>query len=678
MRYYALALATASCLRISPPPRTRAFIQCAIDDDDSYKTIESTSSPIKALVSSLTNLVGGDVSNEAVETEPRPGLVTPEQLLDGIRDDYVERLYLWTGDIDAELYDDDCTFTDPTLSFRGLATFQKNLAALQPFLSALVKSPSIDLYSCELDEPSNRLEASWRMVGDLNLPWRPCIDLKGRTKFRYSPERNGRIVAYEEEWELDAGKALLQLITPKGSDEEPPPSPPPLPSPSSPASSPPPPPSTPSSPPPPSASAWPTTPLDTLSHLPLLALPSAISFAALPLLYSSYQAAAPADNLVPLLSLLLAKRLTLYACALSAVYVAAMRSSDAPPGLGQRLEVITADAVRPLSLPEEQTAEVKAVTTQLDQTPESAQAAGLPILFGVLLFGAYVTNVLLATPPPPEEMIEPAFIDELLESLRGGITSVFQPLSTASVCLFAVNAESQAMAMAASGGPQQPSPAPNDDQAMSPASIAAAAAALTCVATAYLLPSEASWPIQNGVNACIAIGVARVLQLPNLSALLAALLGLALYDGFGTLFFAAGPAMAAGGPDDFGAAQSVMEGVAQAKLSAATGSGVWQPGLLTVRLEGRLTDALGLGDIVAPSMLAGWARRFDLKRMAEDGDAAGGYLGAALSGYALGCVLLEVAPPELTRAALLFLLPCSAAAVVGRLVLRGDVVKAFA
>ena len=109
---------------------------------------------------------------------------------------------------------------------------------------------------------------------------------------------------------------------------------------------------------------------------------------------------------------------------------------------------------------------------------------------------------------------------------------------------------------------------------MSPASIAAAAAALTCVATAYLLPSEASWPIQNGVNACIAIGVARVLQLPNLSALLAALLGLALYDGFGTLFFAAGPAMAAGGPDDFGAAQSVMEGVAQAKLSAATGSGI--------------------------------------------------------------------------------------------------------
>ena len=58
---------------------------------------------------------------------------------------------------------------------------------------------------------------------------------------------------------------------------------------------------------------------------------------------------------------------------------------------------------------------------------------------------------------------------------------------------------------------------------------------------------------------------------------------------------------------------------------------------------------------MAPSLLAGWARRFDLSR--EEGSGKGGYLAAALGGYAVGCVLLEVAPPGLSRAAPLKIVP---------------------
>ena len=121
------------------------------------------------------------------------------------------------------------------------------------------------------------------------------------------------------------------------------------------------------------------------------------------------------------------------------------------------------------------------------------------------------------------------------------------------------------------------------------------------------------------------------------------------------------------------------------------------------------TDALGLGDVVAPSILAGWAHRLDLRlaqsppskvddegvddegvddegvddegadslaRVAardEAGDeAGGGYLASVLVGYGAGCVLLEVVPPGLGRAALLFLVPSCRAAVIGRLALRGE------
>ena len=59
--------------------------------------------------------------------------------------------------------------------------------------------------------------------------------------------------------------------------------------------------------------AWPGTPLQAVQHLPLLALPSALSYAALPMLYDTWQAAAlnSQEKLGTFVALLLTKRLTL-------------------------------------------------------------------------------------------------------------------------------------------------------------------------------------------------------------------------------------------------------------------------------------------------------------------------------------------------------------------------------
>jgi len=432
---------------------------------------------------------------------------------------------------------------------------------------------------------------------------------------------------------------------------------------------------------------WPSTPAQALTqHLPLLALPSAAAAVALPDLYDAFRAAAPAENLGPLLALLLAKRATLYACALSTVYVAAMRSGDASPGLGERLEAITAEAVSPATLPEGQSAEVRAVAESLDATPQAAQAAALPLVFGALLASAYASTILLGGPPSAEEqqllLATPA--DEALALARSAADEI-QPLSTASVCAFAVNAELQAGARAlaaGAGGAGAPATAVAAPRGGEAAALVAASLAAALVACAYLGGVAGAWPLHNAVNACVAIGVARVLQLPSLPALLAALGGLALYDAAGTLFTAAAAAPGGGG--------SVMEGVAQARLGGALSAqsgAAWQPGLLTVVLKGRVTDALGLGDVVAPAMLAGWCRRYDLARGREvegggeeegGGGGGGGCLAAALGGYALGCALLEAAPPQLSRAALLFLVPSTAGCVLARLAAAGDLGRALA
>lgn len=187
---------------------------------------EDTGGFVKGLVAGLTALVnaimgagsGPDLqlasSREGMAVEP----VTPAMLLEGLRGDFVDREYLWSGNITDRLYDEDCVFTDPTLSFRGLAQFKRNLANLDPILNRLVPPGQrrVELRSIELNEPGSCVVARWRMVGDLAVPWRPRLDLGGETRFTYDPSRSGQIVRYDEKWEISASDALWQLVTPAG------------------------------------------------------------------------------------------------------------------------------------------------------------------------------------------------------------------------------------------------------------------------------------------------------------------------------------------------------------------------------------------------------------------------------------------------------------------------------
>ena len=87
----------------------------------------------------LTGLVNGLAGGEAPRIPPRKfEKIESNQLLEGIRADFEERQYLWSGDIDLELYDEDCTFTDPTISFEGLSKFQSNMRSLTPIIDVLV------------------------------------------------------------------------------------------------------------------------------------------------------------------------------------------------------------------------------------------------------------------------------------------------------------------------------------------------------------------------------------------------------------------------------------------------------------------------------------------------------------------------------------------------------------
>jgi len=182
---------------------------------------------VKAIVGSLTAMVNAlfppgalTATQAAAQAErqvarQRAPPLSPAALVAGLRTDF-SRQYLFTGLIDPDLYDDECVFTDPTLSFTGLATFERNLASLRPVLDAILGETAVDLYALDAPEGAGHVVASWRMSGGVRLPWRPRIELRGRTRYTYDPARKGRIVRYDEYWESSAAEQLLALFKPGG------------------------------------------------------------------------------------------------------------------------------------------------------------------------------------------------------------------------------------------------------------------------------------------------------------------------------------------------------------------------------------------------------------------------------------------------------------------------------
>lgn len=240
----------------SPTRRTTAaWMKEKKDSNGSSISYEETDASSKGLVSSLTGIVNffsfnykndkntlekdstltADIitsSNDESASPPQ----TPEELMERIRDDYVVNNYLWTGKIDLTAFDRQCRFTDPTLSFQGTDQFTQNLDNLVPIVEALTEPGGCrsDLLDIDLNRDEGYVQSRWNMVGSLSaLPWQPRIDVIGRTKFWYKPvdsiganendddgtkpgTKGFQVYLYDEEWEIPAAKALLQLITPPG------------------------------------------------------------------------------------------------------------------------------------------------------------------------------------------------------------------------------------------------------------------------------------------------------------------------------------------------------------------------------------------------------------------------------------------------------------------------------
>lgn len=199
-------------------------------NDKSRSDYKSSPQTVKFIVNTLTEVLKVfTMSSDAKENEiilpfdGKPSEVlsfkslNPGNLRDCIVDDF-NRGYLFSGEIDFDVYDESCTFTDPTISFTGLSNFRRNIQAVRPLIDFFLLDRNVTLYSCRLIETQNdvgQIIASWKMSGGIKLFWNPRIELTGETTFSY--KRNGGkylIVDYFERWDIPPSEALLQLFQP--------------------------------------------------------------------------------------------------------------------------------------------------------------------------------------------------------------------------------------------------------------------------------------------------------------------------------------------------------------------------------------------------------------------------------------------------------------------------------
>ena len=433
---------------------------------------------------------------------------------------------------------------------------------------------------------------------------------------------------------------------------------------------------------------------------------SAILFIALPLLSLALPILL---NLKLYAAVSIAKRFYIYLVAASIVIIGSSRGATDSPNLGERLQSLTAEILPKLgddgglasfgqgSSPAEDTRfeELRA----LDAVSPTAQSAALPAVVVSSLFLSILLLQLqnggdmgLFADVSAEDAELGAQLVAISESLRSFLPSLVQLSNVAVIGLF-VRAEVGRGIVAWSGNTMQDASSEDEEtrssgtlsQAILPASAA-------LVGLAYFAPASIAWPIRNLVCSCLGIGVVRAVQIPKLTPIVAALMLLVVYDVYsvgmmlvelgsqsiassgGEMTTAIAETVTPAATSTSTAASSAMGAVAMSKVDD---SSLWQPGLLEVRLRGRVTDLLGLGDAVFPSLLSTFALRFDSSRL--DDTAIPYYFAASVAGYGVGCVACEFAPGIGSSGlpALLFIVPSMLISVFGLSLVRGELGEMF-
>ena len=175
------------------------------------------------------NTFGSSSSTDTAENEQETsstaaaGVLPPPSSLDEtiqrINDDN-DRSYFLSGIVDEQIYDKDCVFADPFVSFSGRERFVENLKNLGSFITKydarVIKYNSPVVYNDNSDKNSEQakipvVETKIMVKLELNLPWKPVLAWPWGVLYEIDPT-TFLITRHEESWSIDPLEGVKQIF----------------------------------------------------------------------------------------------------------------------------------------------------------------------------------------------------------------------------------------------------------------------------------------------------------------------------------------------------------------------------------------------------------------------------------------------------------------------------------
>jgi hypothetical protein len=123
-----------------------------------------------------------------------------------------QREYFLSGQVDELIYDENCVFADPFVSFKGRRRFVENLANLGSFITEYSAKPlDYKVLSSASDNVVVSVETKFMVKLQLNLPWKPVLAWPWGVVCTLDPVSN-QIVSHVEKWDVSAGDGVKQLF----------------------------------------------------------------------------------------------------------------------------------------------------------------------------------------------------------------------------------------------------------------------------------------------------------------------------------------------------------------------------------------------------------------------------------------------------------------------------------
>lgn len=107
-----------------------------------------------------------------------------------------DREYFLSGQVDKLIYDENCVFADPFVSFEGRDRFVDNLANLGSFITAYEARP------LDYREEDNAVETKFMVKLQLNLPWDPVLAWPWGVRCEIDPSTN-LVILHKESWQIE-------------------------------------------------------------------------------------------------------------------------------------------------------------------------------------------------------------------------------------------------------------------------------------------------------------------------------------------------------------------------------------------------------------------------------------------------------------------------------------------